>query len=137
MTQIINSDKYSYSNRSSSHATKASARGVNLLGWEKDEEMSLEDQRGALLKRNEFLRKSADEESDPSLKKDINKEYTENNRKINEIKKKMGLCRVPNKVRERELQNYILDVVKERVTKPQWKAYVNEGIRRLEEDKLQ
>lgn len=132
MSDIINSNKYSYGNRSGSHATKGSARGVNLLGWGEEESLSLYDQRQVLLKRNDYIRSIWGDKDKDEAKK-LKREYSLNNKIIFEIKKQMGLNNVPKKVQERSLGNYILDVVKERVTAAQWKAFANEGIRRLEE----
>ena len=133
------SNKHQYKTRSGSHSTKGSQRGVNLLGWEREEDLTKSDEWAVLRARHDYLVLEKDKariKGDNKKSKQIGKEILEVNNKISELKKKIqGDNYSSSKSKSRRLlSNYILDLIKKDMTKPVWDRYVKKAVENLKKD---
>jgi len=111
--------------REGSFSTRPSVRGVNLLGWELPEQLTPEEQIDCLKRRIAYLNTVLEEPLTKDERKQIGMEITRRCSEISALK--------PRRAHIREgLSNFILDVVKESVTKREWNRFVNEGIKRCD-----
>ena len=120
-----------YRARVASHATKGSKRGVNLLGWDAGEEqLTCEQERDALVARAKQLNALfSDRDISCRLTKPqrerLGLELKEINERISAIRPRLRSLAPP-----REMKDYILDVVRERTSKLEFRAIYEEALRR-------
>ena len=109
-------------NREGSFSTRPSVRGVNLLGWELPEELTEEQKIECLRSRLIYLRSFLE---DGLLTKEqrriVGQEINQRNSELSILKPRKQM---------RGLPNIIVDVVKERLSKQEWKAIITEAIMR-------
>lgn len=117
--------------RAGSYSTHGSRRGVNLLEWGEREELTLEQERDVLIKRNAFLlsAKSALPQNSPAAK-ELGNEMLKNNVRLGEINKTLG------RMRSRDVGHFIIQEFRRRTTKTEWRLIVAEA-HRLHEHHLQ
>lgn len=114
-----------WQSRSASFSTHASRKGVNLLGWDciLEESMDDEQKRAALGAHRQFLERQLEASKavgDLRAIRRLGQEIAHTNQRINEIRP----CR-----RARDLSNYIVDILKPRMTKSEWQRVVDEAYR--------
>ena len=113
--------------RSACFSTHGSRRGVNLLGWDSGavEDMTPEQERQALQARARQLHQIL---ADRSLKRAQRQPYIAEfvavNARINEIR---PYLKTPG------IEKFVLDVLRERLSKQEWKALFDEAKRRWTE----
>lgn len=120
--------------RRGSYSTHASRSGVNLLGWDKlvEEKLTLEQEYEALCAAKTRLSQIAAEarktqkEGGSTLNLD---EYEDLKAKLQEIDEKIVAARgrlklLPNKI---DIGDYLIDAMKARVTKAEWRIIVKEA----------
>lgn len=111
--------------RDGSFSTRPSVRGVNLLNWEMPEELTTTEQIDCLKRRIAYLNTVLEQPLTKDERKQIGLEIT---RRCSEI----SVLR-PRRLGIREgLSNFILDVVKENISKRDWNRFVDEGIKRCD-----
>jgi hypothetical protein len=124
-----------YRERTGSHSTKGSKRGVNLLNWDADreEEMRAQQERDALRARakqiNEFFCTPEAKRLTKAQRAVLAQEYNDLCSGINAIRPKMQSL-----TRGRGVQYYLLDVLKERLPKLTFQSAYEEAVRRLNTD---
>jgi hypothetical protein len=111
--------------REGSFSTRPSVRGVNLLGWELPEQLTPTEQIDCLKRRIAYLNTLLEEPLTKNERKQIGMEITRRCSEIGVLKPKRSYVR-------EGLANFILDVVKENVTKREWNRFVDEAIKRCD-----
>ena len=108
--------------RVASFSTHSSRKGVNLLGWDKlvEESMTPQQERDVLVKWQEAYRELP---AELRKREDLKEMYAKACIRTAQLR-----GRPP---RARELESFILDVVKEEVSTPTWTRWVAEARRRL------
>jgi len=114
-----NHSKKEFMARESSYSTRGSRNGKNLLGWEEDEDMSQEQTRQSLIAAKQ---KMVEEiillpKSHPR-RKALGKEYHEIELEILRLR--------PTK-KSPPLGEYVVDIIKTRMTKHQWVLLLKEA----------
>lgn len=111
--------------REGSFSTRPSVRGVNLLNWGMPEELTTTEQINCLRRRIAYLNTLLEQPLTKDERKQIGLEITKRCSEISALR--------PRRLGVREgLSNFILDVVKENVTKRDWNRFVDEGIKRCD-----
>ncbi len=117
-------EKQQFYKREGSFSTRPSVRGVNLLGWESPETLSVPDQVECLrIKIRHIQDRLTNEPLTKEQRKVLGAEHKELSTQIHILQ--------PRKDRP-GLGHLILDVVKESVTKRDWDRFVSEAILRWE-----
>lgn len=114
--------------RAGSFATHASARGVNLLGWDQGTEvMTPEQERESLISANRRFQEHLKHDSVTSQeRKEIGRQMAAINLRLAELRPQT------KKGREVLIDRYILDVLKERLPHSAWKSAVDEAYARID-----
>lgn len=126
---LNNATKAQFMDRTAAFSTRPSRTGSNLLGWECPEDLTPEQERDCLVARvkqlQEFLTAAAKSHPD---RKAVAEEFQRLTLRINEIRPKR---RAPG------VQQFFLDVCRERMTKLEFDRFMNEAVRRLEKERQQ
>lgn len=115
-------------NRTGSHSTKASKRGVNLLGWECPENLTATEERDALMGRWKqihalFSEGHVDEADRARLGQEMHRLQT----RISQIRPKLGKL-------FSGIQSAVYEIMKERLTKVEFDALLGEARIRMQRD---
>lgn len=120
--------------RIGSFSTHGSVRGTNLLGWDEIEKeiLSLEQQQGVLrhaLAEAEKAKNLMEEDSDAYLaaKKRVSQIHSE----LRFVKAKLGVT-----AKYQDVGTILIQMFKERVTKPEWKAIVQQARERHDKQEI-
>lgn len=110
--------------RTASFSTHGSRKGVNLLGWDGvDEHMTPEQERAALAARAGQLQRIFEAKAyAPKDKKRLADEFNQITARINYLRPKMRLAGI---------ERFLLDIMRERLSKQEWNAMMQEAKRRL------
>lgn len=100
-------------------STKPSARGVNLLGWEREEKLSPAQQRQALVAAVLGMQAQL-KTATKAEKKALGQRICELNLQIKEMKPAV-------RFEGRDVQSFIIDVVKENTPRLTWQRYMKEA----------
>lgn len=133
------SQNTSFVTRTGSFATHASRTGRNLLGWEEDEIMSPTEQLDALKKVVSELQSQLTElnaelkatvpfgqhKAKHKLREELKARFTEVSIEIAQVRKL-----VPD--RQEDLGHFIIELMRERLTKPEWDILIREAQRRFD-----
>lgn len=106
-------------------STKPSARGINLLGWETEEEpLSPEQQRDVLLRKIHGLTAQRKDSTNPAERKAIGTQILLLNLEVARLKGGPKACGP-------ELDARLLDVIKEQTPRLTWNRWVEEARKRI------
>lgn len=112
----------SWQTRSANFSTHGSRNGNNLLGWGEKEIMTPDQERDSLVKRSKQIHMIFESKKyKKSEKVALAKEFNELNRKINDLRPK---------IKTRNFENYIIDVIKEKLSKCEWDIVFSEAMKR-------
>lgn len=121
-----------YRARTGSHATKGSKRGVNLLGWDFEQEwMSCDQERAALIARVQQLQDMFTHRSHmltPAQRAALGQEQIRLQDRIRAIRPKMQSL-----TRGMDVQRFHMEALKERVSPIVWRETYEEALRRCNE----
>ena len=113
---------HSFQTRSANFSTHGSRKGINLLGWSEEEFLNPEQERDALVARAKQLQQIFEEKNYTVRQKSyLVSEYQYLTKRINEIRPKMK-CK--------GIENYIMDILRETLTKTEWNRLHSEAKRR-------
>ena len=114
-----------FRHRLGSHSTKASTRGVNLLGWEESEEMTPEQSREAMVLRLRQIQTILGQGlvKDRDRVADLTREQWRLIERMREIRRRE---------KPRDLAKFFMEVAHDRLPRPEFTAWVNEAKKRRE-----
>lgn len=113
---------HSWQTRSANFSTHGSRNGNNLLGWGEKESMTPDQERDALVKRSKQIHMIFESKKyKKSEKTALAAEFNELNRKINELRPK---------IKTSNFENYIIEVIKEKISKLEWEMIFQEAMKR-------
>ena len=116
--------------RAASYSTRGSRAGASLLGWEEPENLNPEERLECLRSRARQLNFVLAEEPEGPNRKMMALEYGQLCKRIHDAK---GYAKASMKASNRQLANFIVDVAKERMTKPEFESLVRVAKQRMEE----
>jgi len=130
---MTNASKGQFMARAAGYSTRGARNGVNLLGWESDEDLSVEDQIACLRLRAGQLNSelAAIDRSDPK-RSDIVREFHVINESLRELK---GYSKSQKKKLSRGVESFFMDVAKESLTKPEFDRWLRIARQRKDQDK--
>jgi hypothetical protein len=119
---------FDHRNRSGNHSTKASHRGVNLLGWEEPEEMKLEQERDCYVKKwKELQTKLLTFKKGHPERKRLGLEMLEVQNRINSLRPARQ-CK--------GIAEYVMDVLRDELKRFQWNELMRKAVERKEKQEL-
>ncbi len=109
--------------RAGSFSTRPSVRGVNLLGWGEDEELTPEQQRDCLVRVVNKLHAQLKSESlTKQERKELGRQYYEVAKQINELRPKK---KTPGVV------DYVMDILREEMPRRQFDILMRRALERM------